>query len=83
MTYIQKDNIYTNIQEMLKCEVHLNNIEKQKSVFGVDGVGGVGGVAKLIVQTSFLRDKDKGVKVGRQKERLQVETIYKDMLYIK
>ena len=31
MTYIQKDNIYTNIQEMLKCEVHLNNIEKQKA----------------------------------------------------
>ena len=32
MTYIQKDNIYTNIQEMLKCEVHLNNIEKQKAM---------------------------------------------------
>ena len=31
MTYIQKDNIYTSIQEMLKCEIHLNNIEKQKA----------------------------------------------------
>ena len=44
-------------------------------MFGVDGVRGV---AKLIVQTSFLRDKDKGVKVGRQKERQQADTIYKD-----
>ena len=51
MAYIQKDNIYTSIQEMLKCEIHLNNIEKTESVFGV---GGVGGVAKLIVQTSFV-----------------------------
>ena len=41
---------------------------------------GVGGVAKLIVQTSFflLRDKDKELKVGRNKEKKQAETINKD-----
>ena len=57
---------------MLKCKVDLNNIET-KNVFGV------GGVAKLIVQTCFLlRDKDKELKVGRNKERKQAETINKD-----
>ena len=60
-----------------------SSFEQHRKTESVFGVAGVGGVAKLIVQTSFLRDKDKGVKVGRQKERLQVETIYKDMLYIK
>ena len=64
MTYIQKNNIYTSIQEMLKCEVHLNNIEKQKACLVLVVLQIL--LFKLLF---FLRDKDKGVKVGRQKER--------------